>query len=64
MSTTVEGWWERILLRGKEDKEKGNQHFVNLEHAVWVRWWLQQAAVARRQHYKNTASPRRPIERG
>lgn len=48
----------------KEDKEKGNNHFVNLKSVMWVLWWLQKAAIIRHKHYKNAIYPMRPAESG
>lgn len=63
VSTVEEGWLGVISLRGKEDKEKWNQHFFNLECAARVHWWLQKAADTRHQHNTTTAHPRRAAER-
>lgn len=35
VSIMEKGWCGIILLRGKEDKEKGKRHFVNPESVVW-----------------------------
>lgn len=64
VSTMKEGWCAITSLTSKDDAEGGNQHFVNSERTVWAHWWLQKAAVTRCQHYKNTAHPSRPVERG
>lgn len=36
VSMMEKGWCGIILLRGKEDKEKGKRHFVNPMSVVWV----------------------------